>query len=237
MKTSIPPDIAYGNSRTGRSRMYGKSGSASQRDLHPDGRRRLRRLRLLRAAKDRDSQHRRVERMRRPLHGHVLCGTALFAGTLRPADGAARRPCADPRQRRDGMAGRRLEPRGDAARFDARRTGPARSRHPNARLGHAAGRIRHGHDRQMGRRRPRDGGHAQQNGLRHLLRLHLPAAGAHLLPPFLWQNDRRIYLDNELLPPGTPLDAGPTPTTRAATTNTRSAHTAPMPCTTRCSNS
>lgn len=56
-------------------------------------------------------------------------------------------------------------------------------------------------------------------------------------PPFLWQNDRRVYLDNELLPPGTPLDAGPTPTTRAATTNTRSAHTAPTPCTTRCSNS
>ena len=46
-----PPDIAYGNSRTGRSRMYGKSGSASQRELHPDGRRRLRRLRLLRTAK------------------------------------------------------------------------------------------------------------------------------------------------------------------------------------------
>ena len=30
---------------------------------------------------------------------------------------------------------------------------------------------------------------------------------------------------------------GPTPTTRTATTNTRSAHTAPMPCTTRCSGS
>lgn len=27
-------------------------------------------------------------------------------------------------------------------------------------------------------------------------------------PPFLWENDRRIYLDNELLPPGTPLDRG-----------------------------
>ena len=33
--------------------------------------------------------------------------------------------------------------------------------HSDARLGHAAGRIRHGHDRQMGRRRPRDGGDAQ----------------------------------------------------------------------------
>ena len=33
------------------------------------------------------------------------------------------------------------------------------------------------------------------------------------------------------------LMQGPIPTTRAATTNTRSAHTAPMPCTTRCSNS
>ena len=30
-------------------------------------------------------------------------------------------------------------------------------------------------------------------------------------PPFLWQNDRRVYLDNELLPPGTPLDAGADP--------------------------
>ena len=30
-------------------------------------------------------------------------------------------------------------------------------------------------------------------------------------PPFLWENDRRIYLDNELLPPGTPLDEGADP--------------------------
>lgn len=30
-------------------------------------------------------------------------------------------------------------------------------------------------------------------------------------PPFLWQNDRRVYLDNELLSPGTPLDEGADP--------------------------
>lgn len=56
-------------------------------------------------------------------------------------------------------------------------------------------------------------------------------------PPFLWQNDRRIYLVNELRRRARRSTQGPTPTTRAATTNTRSAHTAPMPCTTRCSNS
>ncbi len=30
-------------------------------------------------------------------------------------------------------------------------------------------------------------------------------------PPFLWENDRRVYLDNQLLPPGTPLDDGADP--------------------------
>ena len=30
-------------------------------------------------------------------------------------------------------------------------------------------------------------------------------------PPFLWENDHRIYLDNKLLPPNTPLDEGADP--------------------------
>ncbi len=139
---------------------------------------------MLRPDAHRDAQHRRTRRTWNPLYGYVLGRTALVAGTLRPAYGHALGTCADTRQRRDDASRRCMEPRRDAARLDARRSGPDARRNAYARQRNETRRLPHGHDRQMGRGRPDERKHAQQNGLRRIFRLHLPASGTLLLPSF-----------------------------------------------------
>lgn len=207
----------------------------AQRDLHPDGRRRLRRFRLLRPDAHRNAQHRLAGSTRHPLHRHVFGRSALVARPLRPADGHAHGTRPDPRQRRDDRARRRVEPRSDAARLDARRTGPAQSGHADARLGDAAGRLPHGDDRQVGRRRPRHREYAQQDGLRRIFRLHLPATGALLLSAFpLGERPPHLSGQRAAAPGARRSTRAPIRSTRTATTNIRSRRTAPTSCTTAC---
>src|SRR5262245_7839977 len=149
-------------------RVPGRRGAAATPQPGADrGRRpRLRRARVLRPAEDRDAAPRRDGEGGAALHALLRGGAGLRAGALLDDDRAARRARLRARQRR--------VPRGGAAR--------APGRHGDAAAPAPAGRLRDGHGRQVGPRRPADERRAERAGLRPLVRLLLPAPGADVLP-------------------------------------------------------
>ena len=138
----------------------------AQYRLPPGRRPRLGRARLLRPAPDPHPQ-----RGPHGGRGHALHAALLGLGRLRPRalradDRAAHRPRLHPRQRRGAARGPAPDPGGDG---DHRRALEGRG-------------LRHGHLRQVGARRTRHRGRAEPPGLRRVVRVPVPAAGAQLLP-------------------------------------------------------
>lgn len=208
--------------------MFRRCASAPEHSLYLDGRRRLRRLRLLRTAEDRDSEYRFVERTRHPFHTDVHFGSSLLSGPLRVVDG-----------RHSGHADIRandeMEWRGDvwnheAMLRDSTLEGQAPMQAGTPTLGTVLRDA--GYSTAMigkwGVGGPATESTPGKMGFDTYFGCICQRQAHTYYPPFLWQNDRRFYLSNRLVAPGTPLDEGADRSTLTVTTSTRRRSTAPI---------